>query len=137
MAKEEPQKKSATLQAFFKPKPTQKKRAETPAFKRPIDESNDATAAKKPKNKVAPWVATHAAHARARTQRTLYRSSPQARSQQEAARSNKSLKQPTAERVQKPDDAPRSDAARKVLERVRDREGCSKNAGEVASAALA
>ena len=50
MAKEEPEKKkSATLQAFFKPKPTQKKRAETPAVKRPIDESNDATAAKKPK----------------------------------------------------------------------------------------
>ena len=50
MAKEEPEKKkSATLQAFFKPKPTQKKRAETPAVKRPIDESKDATAAKKPK----------------------------------------------------------------------------------------
>ena len=50
MAKEEPEKKkSATLQDFFKPKPTQKKKAETPAVKRPIDESNDATAAKKPK----------------------------------------------------------------------------------------
>ena len=35
MAKDEPQKKSATLQAFFKPKPTQKKKAETPAVKRP------------------------------------------------------------------------------------------------------
>ena len=49
MAKDEPQKKSATLQAFFKPKPPQKKKAETPAVKRPIDESKDATAAKKPK----------------------------------------------------------------------------------------
>jgi aminopeptidase N len=34
-------------------------------------------------------------------------------------------------------EGPVRDAARKVLERVRDREGCSKNAGEVASAALA
>ena len=50
MAKDEPQKKSATLQAFFKPKPTQKKKAETPAVKRPSEEpSKDATAAKKPK----------------------------------------------------------------------------------------
>ena len=49
MAKDEPQKKSATLQAFFKPKPTQKKKAETPAVKRPSEDTSDATAAKKPK----------------------------------------------------------------------------------------
>ena len=55
MAKDEPQKKSATLQAFFKPKPTQKKKAETPAVKRPSEEpSKDATAAKKPKPAPAP-----------------------------------------------------------------------------------
>ena len=45
MAKDEPQKKSATLQAFFKPKPTQKKKAETPAVKRPREDTSDATAA--------------------------------------------------------------------------------------------